>query len=163
MSDDKKYIRVSLGQQKLCLYSGDTLLDEYKVSSAANGAGERIDSECTPRGLHKVHEKIGNGCIPGTVFVAREPTGEIYSQALESAYPSRDWILTRILRLCGEEEGRNRGGDVDTLQRLIYIHGSPENVELGVPGSHGCIRMNNNDVISLFDRVEVGTRVYIED
>src|SRR5690606_6535084 len=100
-------------------------------------------------------------CETGTVFVSRKPTGEIYTPALRQQYPERDWILTRILRLQGTEPGLNCGGDVDTFARMIYIHGSPDDVQMGMPGSHGCIRMRNSDVIRLFDIVEPGTPVII--
>jgi L,D-transpeptidase YbiS len=163
MSIKNQHIEISLKKQKLYLFKADKSTDEFDVSTADNGAGEKMDSECTPRGLHKIHEKIGDGCEPGTVFIARKPTGEIYNPDLACTYPQRDWILTRILRLSGEEKGINQGGDVDTLERMIYIHGSPENIQLGVPGSHGCIRMKNEHVIRLFDTVEVGTKVYIKE
>lgn len=106
---------------------------------------------------------IGKGCPPDTVFVGRRPTGEIYSPSLREASPGRDWILTRILWLSGLEPGRNRLGNVDTMRRYIYIHGSPDDVAMGVPGSHGCVRMRNSDIIELFDMVEAGTRVLIEE
>jgi lipoprotein-anchoring transpeptidase ErfK/SrfK len=95
------------------------------------------------------------------VLVGRRPTGEIFGPGLASRHPGRDWILTRILWLCGREPGFNRLGSVDTMRRFIYIHGSPDDVPMGVPGSHGCIRMRNADVIDLFDRVEVGVPVEI--
>ena len=135
----------------------------YPVSTARNGPGEQDGSECTPRGEHEIAEKIGAGADPGSVFVGREPTGEVCDRALFDAAPERDWILTRILWLSGLEPGRNQGGEVDTRQRTIYIHGCPDALELGVPGSHGCVRMANDDVIDLFDRVEVGTRVQIDE
>ena len=160
---NKELIKVSLRQQKLFLFKEGLVTHEFDVSTAKNGGGEQLNSECTPRGMHKIYEKIGNNCKPNTVFVSREPTGEIYSSELQNASPERDWILTRILRLSGEEEGFNRGGEVDTLERMIYIHGSPEDIEMGVVGSHGCIRMRNEDIIGLFDVVDSGTRVYISD
>jgi L,D-transpeptidase YbiS len=97
------------------------------------------------------------------VFVGRRPTGEICTPELVAAFPDRDWILTRILWLSGTEIGKNRLGNVDTMQRYIYIHGSPESLQMGTTGSHGCVRMRNNDVIALFDLVAVGTRVYIHN
>ncbi|HEY5789487.1 MAG TPA: L,D-transpeptidase [Gammaproteobacteria bacterium] len=157
------WLQVSLGRQRLWLRESAETLAEYPVSTAANGAGERNGSGCTPRGWHQVRARIGAGCPLGTVFVGRRPTGEIYSAALRAAAPARDWILTRILWLGGLEHGRNRLGDVDTLRRYIYIHGTPDEVELGVPGSHGCIRMRNSDLVELFERVRAGTRVLIEE
>lgn len=155
-------IEVDLAAQ--CLRLLDTAgreLAAYPVSTARNGAGEREGSHCTPRGRHRIRAKIGAGAPAGTVFVGRRPTGEIYDP--ERAEPDRDWILTRILWLCGEEIGRNRLGEVDSMRRYIYIHGAPDEAPMGVPGSIGCIRMRNADVIELFDRVAVGTRVVIRE
>ena len=165
ISTDRQHtlaIRVSLSQQRLWLLEGDDVLAEYPVSTATNGAGEANGSLCTPRGRHVIRARIGDGCPAGTVFVGRRPTGEIYAEGMREREPKRDWILTRILWLSGCEPGRNRLGDVDTMRRYIYIHGTPDDVALGVPGSHGCIRMGNADVIELFDRVPVGTPVLIE-
>jgi lipoprotein-anchoring transpeptidase ErfK/SrfK len=156
-------IEIDLGSQRLRLLRGDELLREYPVSTARNGAGERMDTGCTPRGRHVIAEKLGEGAAPGTVFVGRRPTGEIYSAELRAQSPSRDWILTRILWLSGAEPGRNQGGEVDTHDRYIYIHGAPEDVPMGTPGSAGCIRMRNQDVIDLFDRVPPGTGVLIRE
>jgi len=96
-----------------------------------------------------------------TVFVGRRPTGEVYTPQLGREFPGRDWMLTRLLWLSGCEPGLNRLGDVDTMRRYIYIHGSPDSVEMGAPGSIGCIRMRNSDVIELFNLVEAGTPVEI--
>lgn len=104
---------------------------------------------------------IGAGAPRGAVFVGRETTGEVCTPERFAAEPGRDWILTRILWLEGLEEGRNRGGDVDSRRRFIYIHGTPDEARLGEPASHGCIRMRNEDVAALFERVDVGTPVEI--
>lgn len=135
----------------------------YSVSTAKNGAGETEGSACTPRGLHVIRAKIGAGQKDGAVFVGRRPTGEAYSSQLAARYPERDWILTRILWLCGQEPGRNRYGQVDTMRRYIYIHGCPDECPIGVPASHGCIRMRNADIIELFDLVSAGTQVFIHE
>lgn len=156
-------IEISIGEQTLALYRDAERVRRYSVSTARNGAGERQDSFCTPRGEHVIAEKIGAGCAAGTVFVGRQPTGEIYSPELRQAAPERDWILTRILWLDGCEDGVNRGGEVDSKRRYIYIHGAPDDVELGVPGSRGCIRMRNSDIIELFDDVAAGTPVSIRE
>lgn len=137
------------------------VLRRYKISSAANGVGEVRGSYCTPRGLHVIRAKIGAGCAANTVFVGRRATGEIYSPELGACFPDRDWILTRILWLSGCEVGFNRLGDSDTMRRYIYIHGTPDTVQLGETGSHGCIRMGNSDLIELFDCVSTGTTVEI--
>lgn len=158
-----QWIRIDVGAQALRLYDGDRLLRQWPVSTARNGVGERQGSGCTPRGEHRVRIKIGAGCPPGTVFVGRRPTGEIYSEALAASAGQRDWILTRILWLTGTEPGINRGGDCDTLRRFIYIHGCPDTAPMGVPLSHGCIRMCNADLVELFDLIDNGIRVLIID
>lgn len=157
------WLVVDLTDQRLDVMSGEDAVRSYAVSTARNGPGERMDSECTPRGWHVVRARIGEGLPVGAVLAARRPTGEVFSEPLRRRYPGRDWILTRILWLGGLEPGRNRFGDVDTMRRFIYIHGCPDTDELGVPGSHGCIKMRNPDVIELFERVPVGTRVLIRE
>nr|VFK61537.1 MAG: L,D-transpeptidase catalytic domain [Candidatus Kentron sp. TUN] len=156
-------IRISLSQQNLVLIRNETPIAEFAVSTAANGPGEQMGSECTPRGWHQVRVKIGAGYPVNTVFRGRRPTGERYQQTLGDRYPDRDWILTRILWLSGLEPGKNRFHAVDTMRRYIYIHGSPDSTKMGVPASHGCIRMHNSDIIDLFDRTPRGTRVQIID
>jgi lipoprotein-anchoring transpeptidase ErfK/SrfK len=153
---------VYLDSQRLDLI-GDNgeKLTSYPVSTGANGAGERRGSYQTPRGRHKIRAKIGAGAPEGMVFVARRPTGEICTPEAYAANRQRDWILTRILWLSGLEPGKNRLGEVDTFRRYVYIHGTPDAVELGKPGSRGCIRMRNSDLIELFERVPVGTEVEI--
>jgi L,D-transpeptidase YbiS len=155
-------IRVHLPSQTLeLLDEAGRVVARYEVSTAANGPGEQRGSFCTPRGRHIIRAKIGAGAPENTVFVRRRPTGEIYTPELAARHPGRDWILTRILWLSGCEPGFNRLGEVDTMRRYIYIHGSPDEVPMGVPGSRGCIRMRNRDIIELFDRVAVGTPVDI--
>jgi predicted GNAT family N-acyltransferase len=155
-------IRVSLPAQTLELFADDgSLRHRYQVSTAAKGAGEKYGSYQTPRGAHLIRAKIGADMPPNTVFVRRRPTGEIWTPQLAAANPARDWMLTRILWLSGCEPGFNRLGTVDTMRRYIYIHGSPDSAEMGKPGSIGCIRMRNHDVIALFDRVPVYTPVVI--
>ena len=157
-------IAVDLPAQTLTLYddSGD-VVRRYIVSTARNGAGERNGSFCTPRGRHVVRAKIGAGQPENTVFVRRRPTGELWSPALHAKYPERDWMLTRILWLSGCEPGRNRLGEVDTMRRYIYIHGAPDVAEMGKPGSIGCIRMRNAELVELFDLVPPYTEVLISD
>ena len=154
-------IVISVAEQSLAVFEGDQCTRRYAVSTARNGVGERKGSFCTPRGAHIVRAKIGAGAVENTVFVGRRATGEIYSPELALRFPGRDWILTRILWLSGCEPGFNRLGDVDTMRRYIYIHGSPDTVPMGAPGSIGCIRMRNADIIDLFERIEPGTRVAI--
>ncbi|MDH5191391.1 MAG: L,D-transpeptidase [Gammaproteobacteria bacterium] len=161
MTGLNRYVEVNLAQQRLKLYGQDNILMDVSVSTASNGAGELFGSECTPRGKHVIRAKIGAGCVPGTVFVARRPTGEVYSPDMRQTDPARDWILSRILWLSGCERGKNRLGNVDTMRRFIYIHGVPDDEPIGMPNSHGCVRMRNTDVIQLFDQVEAGTPVNI--
>jgi len=156
-------VEVDLSGQRLRLYIGDVVTASYSVSTALNGPGERMGSECTPRGWHEVRAKIGRACPINTVFVGRRPTGETFTPLLARRYPDRDWILTRILWLSGLEPGRNRLGNVDSFRRFIYIHGCPEDAPMGRPGSHGCIRMRNDDLVALFDAIPVGTRVLIRE
>ncbi len=157
-------IRISLARQALDLFDDSGgCLRSYAVSTSRMGAGEQRGSNCTPRGRHIVRAKIGAGTPENTVFIRRRPTGEIYSRELADKQPSRDWILTRILWLSGCEPGRNRLGDVDTMHRFIYIHGTPDGEELGRPGSIGCIRMRNRDIIELFDLTPAGTSVEIQE
>lgn len=155
-------IRISIPAQTLELFGDDgSLLRRYAVSTGANGVGEENGSYCTPRGRHVIRAKIGAGRPAGTVFVKRRPTGEVYTPQLGAQHPGRDWILTRILWLSGLERGYNRGGSCDTMRRYVYIHGTPDEVELGRPGSRGCIRMRNADLLELFDLVAAGTPVEI--
>ncbi len=155
-------IDVNITSQQLDLIddSGE-LIKRYQVSTAKKGAGEINGSYCTPRGRHVIRARIGAGQPANTVVVERRPTGETYTPELAARFPGRDWILTRILWLSGCEPGFNRLGNVDTMRRYIYIHGSPDSVGMGTPGSIGCIRMRNQDIIDLFDCVNIGTEVKI--
>ncbi len=154
-------IVVSLTRQELRLEGPGRRAASFAVSTSRYGPGERRGSLCTPRGRHSIRAKIGGGLPAGAVLVGRRFTGEIWSPALARRWPGRDWILSRILWLSGLEPGRNRLGDVDSMRRYIYIHGTPDTEVIGVPRSIGCIRMRNVDVISLFEAVPVGTLVDI--
>ena len=153
-------IEISIGKQSLLLHSPKGEFS-YKISSALNGVGQLKDSGCTPLGYHYVRAKIGEGLPVNSVFIARRKTGELYTPTLANEFPNRDWILTRILWLCGREKGVNRLGAVDSMQRYIYIHGTPDTEAMGVPLSHGCIRMRNSDIIKLYDLTPLGTPVII--
>ncbi|HEY3300266.1 MAG TPA: L,D-transpeptidase [Methylophilaceae bacterium] len=158
------HIEISIQQQTLTVLSNENeLVAQFAVSTAANGVGCEKNSGCTPLGLHIIRAKIGEGVLPNTVFKGRRPTGEICTSELIAEFPNRDWILTRILWLSGKEIGKNRLGNVDTMQRYIYIHGTPESTDMSKVGSHGCVRMRNDDIIQLFDMVAVGTPVYIHN
>lgn len=154
-------IRISLSLQRLDLLEAGESLASYSVSTADKGPGEQSGSHQTPRGSHIIRAKIGGRLPINTVFVSRRATGEIYSDVLQEKFPNRDWILTRILWLSGCEVGKNRLGSCDTMRRYIYIHGCPDSCPMGTPLSHGCIRMRNNDIIELFERVPIGAPVII--
>ncbi|TGN41279.1 L,D-transpeptidase [Marinobacter confluentis] len=155
-------IDISLANQALSLWTHPGAQPViYPVSTALNGAGERNGSGCTPRGNHYIRAMVGGDQPLNTVFVGRRPTGEILTPELAARYPERDWILTRILWLCGCEPGRNRLGQVDSFRRFIYIHGTPDTEPMGIPQSHGCIRMRNDQVAELFRQVRPGTPVSI--
>ena len=155
-------ILVDVSSQTLRLQDDDGhVLLETRIATGRNGVGEVNGSQQTPRGWHKVRAKIGAGQPANAVFVARRPTGELYSPEMRAAYPGRDWILTRILWLSGLEPGKNRLGNVDTMRRFVYIHGCPDDDPMGVPSSRGCIKMRNSELIDFFERVPAGTRVHI--
>ncbi|MGM0541987.1 MAG: L,D-transpeptidase family protein [Pseudomonadota bacterium] len=158
-------IFISISHQTLTLISNEqnhaVPIRCYSVSSGLNGAGCEKSSGKTPLGLHQVRAKIGHDAPINTVFIGRRATGEIYNKALAACYPQRDWILSRILWLSGKEVGVNRLGNVDSMQRYIYIHGTPDSEPMGRPLSHGCIRMRNDDLMELFDLIETGTEVMI--
>ncbi len=160
MSEDIQ-IEIDLSSQQMTAFLPNDEISCYPVSTAKNGAGEMLDSECTPRGLHRVSEKIGDGQPINSVFVGRIPTGEIYSEEFAKDQSQRDWILTRIIWLEGCEPGKNEGGKVDTKRRYIYIHGTPDTTPMRMPGSRGCIRMKNSDLIDLYEKIEIGTRINI--
>ena len=155
-------LRIDLAAQELELLADDgAVLRRYPVSTATNGAGEESGSYCTPRGQHIVRARIGAGAPINTVFKTRRPSGEVYTPELGKAEPERDWILTRILWLSGQEPGYNRLGRCDSMRRYIYIHGTPDEAFEQAPRSHGCIRMRNADVLELFDLVPPYTPVEI--
>ncbi len=141
--------------------ASENILKKYAISTSKHGLGEKNGSFCTPRGRHIVRAKIGAGQPLNAVFVRRRPTGEVWTPELHARYPGRDWILTRILWLSGREPGFNRLGEVDTMRRYVYIHGSHEQAEMGRPGSIGCVRMRSADIVELFDRVPPYTEVEI--
>ena len=158
-------IVISIAQQTLTVYRRQKVIAEYPISTAKNGIGSQQDSGCTPLGQHIIAEKIGSNASSHAVFIGRVPTGEIYDAELGLLNPERDWILSRILWLNGLEEGVNKGsnsqGGCDTYQRYIYIHGTPDSEPMGIPLSHGCVRMLNQDIVELFEQVNEGTMVTI--
>ena len=156
-------IHIDLRKQVLHFTNAQKQLFSWQISSGKNGIGEIDGSGCTPRGRHRIYSKIGNGAPLNSVFVGRKWTGEIYTEQLGKQFPERDWILTRIMQLYGMEPGFNQGGNRDSLQRYIYIHGTHDQTAFGEPGSKGCIRMRNEDLLFLFDMTELNTTVEITD
>ena len=159
---NKSSVEISIQDQVLRLTLDEKCI-EYPISTAKLGMGQKKGSYQTPVGWHQVRAKIGHDLPVNSVFVGRRATDEIYTDELAEQAPDRDWILTRILWLSGCEVGRNRLGEVDTMQRYIYIHGTPDSEPMGIPESHGCIRMRNSDVIALFNSLEVGSPVWIQE
>ena len=163
MSDysiDQADVLINLKDQTLSL---PKLNKFYVVSTGKNGIGEQENSGKTPRGWHRVAEKFGANEPKNAVFKARQWTGEVYDTELAAEYPERDWILSRILWLSGLEAGFNQGEGCDTYQRYIYIHGTPDTEPMGIPMSHGCIRMRNDDVVELFNLLPIDAKVYISE
>lgn len=160
----KPWIRVGVKSQTLEWLGADgQVLRRYPVSTSSRGVGEQEGSLQTPRGWHRVCDKIGDGAAPDTIIYRRRVTEWKYTPALHAKYPDKDWILTRILWLCGLEPGRNQGGSVDSYDRAIYIHGAGSHVRWGTPSSRGCVRMPSADVITLYDAAPLGTDVYIDE
>ncbi len=155
------FLHISIADQMLYGFADARLRIRLPVSTARNGAGERNGSGCTPRGAHRVRARIGDGLPSGAVLRGRRWTGEVWTPELHAEHPGRDWILTRILWLSGAEPGYNRLGLVDTFRRYIYLHGTPDSEPMGVPLSHGCVRLRNADLLDLFDLVPAGCAVYI--
>ncbi|MFY7698016.1 MAG: L,D-transpeptidase family protein [Legionella sp.] len=162
MSNHLSFILILSKKQKMICFSGESIFKEYHLSTGKNGLGEINGSGCTPRGWHRVYSIIGMGYPQGSVFCHRKATGEVYNDQLNIQYPERDWILSRIIQLDGMEVGRNKGGCYDSLQRYIYIHGTPEIEKLGQPASHGCVRMACQDVIEVASWITLDTLIYIE-
>ncbi|MHC4962077.1 MAG: L,D-transpeptidase family protein [Planctomycetota bacterium] len=156
--DNNTGIWVSIERQELTLINNKRVIKRYRCSTASNGAGNVVDSGMTPLGWHKIGVKVGGELAMGAVLKDREWTREVWT---EGQHLGQDLILSRILWLEGLEEGVNRGGDVDTWNRYIYIHGTNQVEALGRPASAGCIRLNSREVIDLYERVDVGTPVLI--
>ena len=151
-------IWICVDDQRLYLVKNGRILRRYRCSTARRGVGNQKNSNCTPQGWHSIGEKIGDGLPLGAVLRSRKWTGRVWKAGDKT---SGDLILTRILRLSGLEDDVNRGGDVDTWERMIYIHGTNAEGRIGTPVSKGCIRMRNRDVVELFELVNVGCRVLI--
>lgn len=160
-NDTDQLIEISIARQQLTLSEAGKRVRQYSVSTGKNGPGEQRNSGCTPRGWHAIRARIGGDAPINSVFVGRRATGEIYSEQLRQEHPERDWVLSRILWLSGLEPGKNRLGNVDSMARFIYIHGTPDDQPMGEAQSHGCIRMRNHDIVELFDLLHANVRVNI--
>ena len=152
-------IFVNSSNQTLYLFKDDILIFESKISTSKYGMGCRMNSLKTPTGLHSVTSMLGKGLPAGTLFKNRKPTQKVIKKI---PLDNSDYITSRILRLSGLEDGKNKGGDVDSYNRYIYIHGTPHYNTLGSKQSQGCIRMSDRDVIKLFDLVDQKTLVLID-
>ena len=156
-----KYMYVSVKHQRLYLIENDSTIKKYPISTAKKGIGSKQNSYKTPPGLHTVKRKIGDGVPLGGIFESREYDGKIAKILEEEKKAPGDFVTTRIMWLQGEEPGINKGRNVDSYNRYIYIHGTPEEGFIGKPASHGCIRMKNEDVVELFNMVDEGTPILI--
>lgn len=154
-------ILVNIAKQELYLVKGGVIEKCYSISSAIAGVGSEAGSGKTPLGVHRVSDKFGEGALIGAIFKARQNTGKIADIITEPVDVEEDDVTTRVIWLDGLELGINKGGNVDSKSRYIYIHGTPEEGLIGKPASHGCIRMYNKDVVELFAMIEVGTKVLI--
>lgn len=157
------WLEVDVAEQRLVVWQGERTVAEWPVSTALAGTGQAEGSGATPLGWHYIRAAIGADQPAGSVFRGRRPTGEVFSASLAAEHPERDWILTRILWLCGLERGVNRGGSVDSQRRYIYLHGTPPSEPMGVPRSHGCIRLRDKALLALFALAPPGTPVWLHD
>jgi hypothetical protein len=179
----KKVLVVSVSDQKMVLFEDGKVVNEYDISTARNGVGQRLNSEKTPLGLHRIKQKVGKDAPIGAIFESRVFRGEIWkpvsmqatdpeNEAQQSPpqqkWSDKDLVTSRVLWLDGLEPGFNSGKDsdgnvVDSHERYIYIHGTNHESDIGKPTSHGCVRMMNEKVIELFDLVEEGDWVWIQE
>ncbi|MDR5898792.1 L,D-transpeptidase [Halomonas vilamensis] len=155
------WLEIDTQCQTLTSWKGEKALFSCLVSTAKAGTGQDESSGKTPHGWHYVRAAIGGDAPLSAVFRGRRWTGEVYTPSLGQQYPERDWILTRILWLCGLERGYNRGGCVDSQRRYIYLHGTPQSEPMGKPLSHGCIRLSQDDLLYVFDHTPAGTPVWL--
>jgi hypothetical protein len=158
-----KYIfTVNIAAQRAALFEDGKFVKRYRCSTSRFGIGEAMDSQRTPRGLHRIAEKYGDGDPAGTIFKEREAVGNVSQLGIAAG-----GITTRIMWLEGLEPGFNRGTngtvDVDTHDRTIYIHGTGDQKSLGRPASHGCIHLADADLIALYDLLPSGTLVWITE
>ena len=155
---DEPMLWVDVDTQMLRIIEGDRILYQARCASASNGVGAQKNSLQTPLGWHSIHQKLGDDAPWGQVFRSRRATPEIWLPGKDT---TEDLVLTRVILLTGEEPDVNQGGNVDSLERHIYIHGTNDEARIGMPSSHGCIRMTNDDVIDLYTLVEPAMKVLI--
>lgn len=157
----ENFIYVGVKRQKMYVIQNGELVKTYCVSTSKNGAGSESGSEMTPVGLHRIHGKFGKDVPKGGIMVSRKFYGNIATIDTSKVSNGNDEITSRVLTLEGLEDGVNRGGENDSYERNIYIHGTAEEGLIGQPASHGCVRMTNDDVIELFELVDAGMYVII--
>ena len=148
------FIYVDINKQQLFLLENRVTIKKYNISTSTRGVGNKSNSLQTPEGLHKIKSKYGQGVPIGGILDHRKFNGEIASINLDTTSTAIDIICTRVIRIIGLEDGVNKGGEVDTYLRKIYLHGTNEEGLIGKESSHGCIRMKNQDIVDLFDRVK---------
>ncbi len=154
---------VSAKEQKIYHIVENTIVKEYLVSTAKKGVGNQKNSDMTPHGLHYIKEKHGSKTPQNGRMIGREFYGQIATIHSDTTSSKRDDITSRILWLSGMEKDINKGGNVDSYNRYIYIHGTSEEGKIGTPASHGCVRMLNTDIIELYAKIMIGTKVLILD
>ncbi len=156
------YILVNVPKQRLFLIKKNRILQSYDISTSYFGTGNKSVSHKTPLGMHQIQCKIGDGVPIGGIFEGRKYIHQIATIHKDKTKRPEDLITTRILCLEGLEPGLNKGKGIDSFQRHIYIHGTNEEGLIGLPVSHGCVRMKNADVLKLYNQVHKGTLVYIQ-
>lgn len=160
----ERILVVRISTATMQFYVQGALSKSYVVSTSKRPPSNVKNSLGTPRGLHEIAERIGAGQPPGMVFKARIPTGRHFSEMPDVAPDSPDNLITsRILWLRGLEPGVNRGGEVDTYERYIYLHGTNREDRIGEPISAGCVLMRNLDIVELYENVRAGDLVWIHD
>ena len=155
---DDTLVWVDIDTQMLRVIQGDTILYQARCASSAKGIGSTKNSMKTPLGWHSIQQKLGGDAPWGQVFRSRVATPEIWLPGKDT---TEDLVLSRVILLTGEEPGLNKGGQVDSLSRHIYIHGTNDEARIGIPSSHGCIRLTNDDVIDVYDMLEPGMMVLL--
>jgi hypothetical protein len=151
-------LTVDIARQTVSLFETNRFVKAFRCSTSRFGIGEVLNSDRTPLGLHRISEKIGAGEPPGTIFQDREVIGTVSELGVAAGA-----ITTRIMWLDGLEPGYNRGGEVDTHDRLIYIHGTGNQHSIGRPATNGCIHLADLDLIYLFDLLPSGTLIWIAE